>query len=292
MEIKLNSNLIKDTDICIDIKKVGQEFCAPNKSPTNCVRPCYALHFVLFGRGTLVDKTGKTYDITKNNAFLLYAKEEYKYFPDRSDPWSYIWVEFSGAGLDELLSLCGFEKDNVVKHVRDFNEFIMLMRNMYESYDASETEQLRCSAYFMLVLGKFIDQEQAIKLPPKATKNKKLLRDILIYLNNNWVSDLTSEMITKLFGLSIRSYNRFFAEMLSMSPVEYINSYRISVACERIQKSDSSIEEVAHIAGFQDVAYFSRVFKSIKDISPQEYKKRKISEDPFLWLKEKGMFFR
>ena len=144
----------------------------------------------------------------------------------------------------------------------------------------------------MLVLGKFIDQEQAIKLPPKATKNKKLLRDILIYLNNNWVSDLTSEMITKLFGLSIRSYNRFFAEMLSMSPVEYINSYRISVACERIQKSDSSIEEVAHIAGFQDVAYFSRVFKSIKDISPQEYKKRKISEDPFLWLKEKGMFFR
>ena len=39
MEIKLNSNLIKDTDICIDIKKVGQEFCAPNKSPTNCVRP-------------------------------------------------------------------------------------------------------------------------------------------------------------------------------------------------------------------------------------------------------------
>ena len=257
-----------------------------------CVRPCYALHFVLFGRGTLVDKTGKTYDITKNNAFLLYEKEEYKYFPDRSDPWSYIWVEFSGAGLDELLSLCGFEKDNVVKHVRDFNEFIMLMRNMYESYDASETQQLRCSAYFMLVLGKFIDQEQAIKLPPKATKNKKLLRDILIYLNNNWVSDLTSEMITKLFGLSIRSYNRFFAEMLSMSPVEYINSYRISVACERIQKSDSSIEEVAHIAGFQDVAYFSRVFKSIKDISPQEYKKRKISEDPFLWLKEKGMFFR
>lgn len=55
VEIKLNSNLIKDTDICIDIKKVGQEFCAPNKSSTNCVRPCYALHFVLFGRGTLVD---------------------------------------------------------------------------------------------------------------------------------------------------------------------------------------------------------------------------------------------
>jgi len=77
-----------------------------------------------------------------------------------------------------------------------------------------------------------------------------------------------------------------------MSPVEYINSYRISVACERIQKSDSSIEEVAHIAGFQDVAYFSKVFKNIKGISPQEYKKRKISEDPFLWLKEKGMFFR
>ena len=292
MEIKLNSNLIRDNDISIDIKKVGQEFCDPNKSPTNCVRPCYALHFVLFGRGTLIDKDGKTYEITKNNAFLLYDKEEYSYFPDKRDPWSYIWVEFHGTSLDELLSLCGFEKDNVVKHVRDFNEFVMLMRNMYESYDVSETQQLRCSAYFMLILGKFIDQEQTIKASLQNLKNKKLLRDILIYLNNNCVSDLSSETITKLFGVSIRSYNRLFAELLGMSPVEYINTYRISVACERIQKSNSSIEEVAHFAGFQDIAYFSRVFKNLKGVSPLEYKKRKISEDPFVWLKEKGMLFR
>ena len=284
--------MIKDTDICIDIKKVGQEFCAPNKSPTNCVRPCYALHFVLFGRGTLVDKTGKTYDITKNNAFLLYEKEEYRYFPDKSDPWSYIWVEFSGAGLDELLSLCGFGKDSVVKHVRDFNEFIMLMRNMYESYDASETQQLRCAAYFMLVLGKFIDQEEASRLSSKTKKDKKLLRNILIYLNNNWRSELSNETITRIFGLSIRSYNRLFAETLGMSPVEYINSYRISVACERIQKSDSAVAEAAHFAGFDDVAYFSRVFKNIKGMSPQEYTKKRIAEDPFLWIREKGMLYR
>lgn len=292
MEIELNSNLITDKDLSIDIKKVGQEFCNPNKMPTNCARPSYALHFVLFGRGILIDGDGRQYEINKNSAFLLYENENYNYFPDKRDPWSYIWVEFRGTELDALLSLCGFAKDNVVKHVRDFNDFSVLMRNMYDSYNASETQQLHCSAYFMLILGKFIDQEQEKINSLCNTKNKKLLRDILIYLNNNWTSDLSRETITQLFGISIRSYNRLFAELLGMSPVEYVNCYRISVACEKIQKTNSSVENAAHVAGFQDIAYFSRVFKNIKGISPQEYKKSKTDEDPFLWLRNKGMFFR
>ena len=35
-----------------------------------------------------------------------------------------------------------------------------------------------------------------------------------------------------------------------MSPVEYVNCYRISVACEKIQKTNSSVENAAHVAGF------------------------------------------
>ena len=77
-----------------------------------------------------------------------------------------------------------------------------------------------------------------------------------------------------------------------MTPIEYLNAYRISVACEGIRLWNPSMAEVAKWVGFEDEAYFSRVFKSIKGMSPQEYKKSNTTEDPFAWIKAKGMLFR
>ena len=102
MEIALNMNLLEDGNLKINIEKVAQEFCDSRKKTTNCLRPCYALHFVLFGKGTLIDGNGKKYELGKNDTFLLYKNEKYSYCPDNQDPWSYIWVEFSGTGIDEI----------------------------------------------------------------------------------------------------------------------------------------------------------------------------------------------
>lgn len=107
------NGLYEDKKLKLNIEKVGQEFCNPQKKATNCLRPCYALHFVLFGKGTLIDGNGKRYELGKNDAFLLYKDEKYSYFPDNQDPWSYIWVGFGGTGIEEFVSLCGFEKDNI-----------------------------------------------------------------------------------------------------------------------------------------------------------------------------------
>ncbi len=86
MEIALQMDFMEDKKLKLNIEKVGQEFCNPQKKATNCLRPCYALHFVLFGKGTLIDGNGKRYELGKNDAFLLYKDEKYSYFPDNQDP--------------------------------------------------------------------------------------------------------------------------------------------------------------------------------------------------------------
>ncbi len=161
MEIALQMDFMEDKNLKLNIEKVGQEFCNPQKKATNCLRPCYALHFVLFGKGSLIDGNGKRYELGKNDAFLLYKDEKYSYFPNEQDPWFYIWVGFSGAGIDEFVSLCGFEKDNIKKHIVDFNDYVTLMRNMYDCFDASEVQSLRCTAYLLLIFGEFIEREIA-----------------------------------------------------------------------------------------------------------------------------------
>lgn len=292
MIIPIKTKLFDDSDIVLDIVKVGQEHCSPRKPVTNCIRPCYSLHFVTFGRGTLITSDRKTYNITKGDAFLLYEKEQYRYYPDSQNPWSYIWIEFTGENLDKLMSACGFEKNEVCKHVKDFVVFDDYMRSLLDKYDASEIQQLRCAADLILILGKFIEQEQDSKVSPKIAQKRKQIREILIYVNNNISADLNNQIIAQVNGLSVSALYALFNNILGMSPVDYINKYRIAIACERFQTTNISVRDCAFLVGFTDEKYFSRVFSEIKGMSPQEYKKRKISEDSFLWLKEKGMLFR
>ncbi len=292
MIIPIKNELFDDRDITLDVVKVGQEHCSPRKPVEGCVRPCYSLHFVMFGRGTIVSSDGYRYNVNKNEVFLLYEGEQYRYYPNSTDPWSYIWVEFTGENLDKLISACGFEKNNIKKHVKDFSCYLELMRSLYDAYDAGEAQQLKCGAYLLLVISKLIEYEQDGKVPPKIALKRKQMREILIYINNNIAANLTNQMIAQVNGISVSSLNMLFNDILGMPPVDYINAYRIATACERFQTTNLNVKDAAFLVGFTDEKYFTRVFTNIKGVSPQEYKKSGTLEDPFLWIKEKGMLFR
>lgn len=294
MKFSLKTSLIDDTKLSIDVLKIGQEFCDPRKKAEDYKNSRYTILFVLYGRGYVVDETGKEYTIRRNEAFVLYKDERYCYKPDKRDPWSYIWVDFDGEEVDGLLSICGFSRDNIKKHINsDFAKYVELMKKMYLSYDASEYQQMRCTAYFMLVLSKLIEQENEKHSNVKDIYKKKTLREILIYINNNYaLPTMSASKVCEICGISSSAIERLFSEFLGMSPIDYINSYRISVACDQMNTYDFDIASAAQWVGYTDLKYFSRVFKEKKGMTPSEYKAQNKEDDPFAWIKAKGLFFR
>lgn len=67
---------------------------------------------------------------------------------------------------------------------------------------------------------------------------------------------------------------RIFKKELGLSPWEYLNRYRIWLAENLLRNTGMSVNEVSNETGFQDQAYFCRVFKKIKGYSPVKVKKR------------------
>lgn len=65
-------------------------------------------------------------------------------------------------------------------------------------------------------------------------------------------------------------------EALHISPIQYLNRYRIEVASSLLLRSHGRIEEVAHEVGFSDSNYFSRVFKKVIGFSPREYRQQEV----------------
>ena len=55
-----------------------------------------------------------------------------------------------------------------------------------------------------------------------------------------------------------------------MTPVQYITSYRVSLADVMLKDSDKSIDQIAGECGFSDLSYFYRCYKRLKGRSPNQ----------------------
>ncbi len=74
--------------------------------------------------------------------------------------------------------------------------------------------------------------------------------------------------------MSETHFRRIFQEKMNMTPIEYVNFVRVKKACELIDKTDISMEEVAEKVGFITSSTFNRNFRKIIGTSPYQWKKR------------------
>ena len=59
-----------------------------------------------------------------------------------------------------------------------------------------------------------------------------------------------------------------------MSPLEYKMNRQFKEACNLLAKSDFSITQVAMNAGFNNAAYFTKLFRARFGCSPKDYRRR------------------
>ena len=75
-------------------------------------------------------------------------------------------------------------------------------------------------------------------------------------------------MISALFNLNSRYFGRIFKEQEGIEFSNYVNQIRICKAKDMLRKKHVTISETALLCGYDDFAYFSRVFKKIAGCLP------------------------
>jgi AraC-like DNA-binding protein len=91
-------------------------------------------------------------------------------------------------------------------------------------------------------------------------------------IHEHLYEELSSSELAVLCGMSLSSFKRKFKEVFDESPKQYINHKRIEKAQELLHHSELNISEVAYKIGFNDIGYFSKVFKSKVGVPPSEYR--------------------
>lgn len=75
-------------------------------------------------------------------------------------------------------------------------------------------------------------------------------------------------------GLAERSFKRRFQEATGMSPLEYVHTLRLEEAKHMLETGGAPIEAIANEVGYEDAAFFSRLFKRQVNLTPAQYRKR------------------
>lgn len=100
-----------------------------------------------------------------------------------------------------------------------------------------------------------------------------LMRNILIYLENNYLNNLTRNDLARHFGYSENYLSRLFNSKLGCGINQYINTMRARHAASLIHDTNYSLTEIAYQSGFGSSRTFTRAFKEFYNITPSEYKR-------------------
>ena len=99
-----------------------------------------------------------------------------------------------------------------------------------------------------------------------------LIKQVLAFLHQNYSSPINRKDIAGAVGVSENYLSYIFRHEVAISPWDYLNRFRIQKARELLVQTQDSITSIATRVGFNDPAYFSRVFRKSTRKSPQEFR--------------------
>lgn len=119
-----------------------------------------------------------------------------------------------------------------------------------------------------LLLMKEVERQDA---PPPVSQERIQL--MLAYIQQHFREKLTLEQIATAAAVSERECLRCFHSCIQTTPFSYLTDYRIQMAERLLRTTDRSVTEIALETGFSDGAYFSKLFRQARSVSPSQYRK-------------------
>jgi AraC family transcriptional regulator, exoenzyme S synthesis regulatory protein ExsA len=94
--------------------------------------------------------------------------------------------------------------------------------------------------------------------------------DLLEFLNDNYMDDLTMEQIASFTGRSLATFKRDFKKISSLTPQKWLIKKRLEMAYIKLKEERKKVQDVYIEVGFKNPSHFSTAFKKQYGIPPTE----------------------
>lgn len=157
------------------------------------------------------------------------------------------------------------EQEGIIKLIRDS----FSLREQEMGYEIKLREALAEIWLQLFAISRSLLKE---KKPYDKTNDK--LKSMMVYVHEHYAEKISVAELAAAAFCSERECFRAFRNCLHMTPVEYIQSYRLQMACQMLEKSRESMTSVSHACGLGSSSYFGKVFHDRVGCTPLEYRQK------------------
>ena len=107
-----------------------------------------------------------------------------------------------------------------------------------------------------------------------SSEKSAIVSTLMTFLSDNYMRSISLDTISKSIYLSPAYISKVFKEEMGVSPINYLIKIRLAKARELLLEGRLSIKSVARSVGYEDVYYFSKLYKKYHAVPPSKVKRQ------------------
>ena len=102
--------------------------------------------------------------------------------------------------------------------------------------------------------------------------NTKIMTEATRWLEDHYAEKVTIDQLTTFMGYRKSRLFTLFRDLTGLTPIEWLNQLRVEKAAVLLADRTLSIQQVCRAVGFQSQAFFAKMFRRYKGLSPSRYR--------------------
>lgn len=225
---------------------------------------------IISGRGEIT-VGNEYYPLMKGDCFLVDCRVSHFYKSSDAEPWEIMWIHFNGATSQQYYDYFISQSKNVFRPPF-FDKVVSAVSEIIDLNDnKSPDAEIMTSKLIVDLLTLSLTVKNSAQQYDTALKQK--LVSVRNYIDDHFTEDLSLEKLSSEFYISKYYLTREYKRIYGKTIFQHIITARINYGKKLLRFSDKSVEEIAHLCGFNDQSYFARQFKKAENLTCFSYRK-------------------
>ena len=265
--------LPKPKDLGIIPVSVGCERCLPEFDVQRTDFEFQAIEMVAEGQGSLTLKN-KTTTLRPGSVFAYGPSVRHRIRTDGDYPMLKYFLDFGGDDAKRLMREHGLAGGAALQ-VADLHEVVELFELLIRNASSDSKHSLRiCSLLVEMLICKI--SEKTIPTTGVDSRALATFQRARTHIQENFLHIKSISEVAKATHINAAYLTRLFQRFNHNTPYQFLMRLKMSRAASLLLIPGKLVKEVADEMNFNDPFHFSRSFKSVYGISPEQFTQRRL----------------
>lgn len=214
---------------------------------------------------------GNSFEVKKDDLLFFPKGMIHSAHSDQNNPWDFIYVVFDLHFNNNSSKSRLYSMGNIFSGINKF-EFSALFTELNHMWTGKKPGYLvRCRSIIMEIMYLMIRETN---FSEHNIPHSHQIENIINIMQQNYDKSYSIEKLAERADISPSYFRSLFKKITGLTVIQYKNKIKVFKARDLLLSGECNVTEAAKAVGFDNIYYFSRLFKKITCANPSDYIKR------------------